>query len=169
MRNVVIVDACRTAVGSFGGSLRPLKADALARAVMIAALERTGLEPGQVDEIFLGHCRSPPIVPTPPVCRPSGRHTGDGARQHGDVCMRLRYAGSKLRLQRHTHRTGSGSVGRRHRKHVQCYFLSVRRSLGSGYGNHSAEGLSHGGPILFPAPGHLWQVQHGYYGRKYCR
>ena len=28
---------------------------------------------------------------------------------------------------------------------------------------------SHGGPILFPAPGHLWQVQHGYYGRKYCR
>ena len=57
MRNVVIVDACRTAVGSFGGSLRPLKADALARAVMIAALERTGLEPGQVDEIFLGHCR----------------------------------------------------------------------------------------------------------------
>ena len=43
MRNVVIVDACRTAVGSFGGSLRPLKADALARAVMIAALERKEL------------------------------------------------------------------------------------------------------------------------------
>lgn len=57
MRDVVIVDACRTAVGSFGSSLKPLKADALARAVMTAALERTGLEPGQVDEVFLGHCR----------------------------------------------------------------------------------------------------------------
>ena len=70
MRNVVIVDACRTAVGSFGGSLRPLKADALARAVMIAALERTGLEPGQVDEIFLVTVGSPPIVPTPPGMPP---------------------------------------------------------------------------------------------------
>lgn len=75
MRNVVIVDACRTAVGSFGGSLRPLKADALARAVMIAALERTGLEPGQVDEIFLGHCRQSSDCSNTPGSRPSGRHT----------------------------------------------------------------------------------------------
>ena len=35
MRDVVIVDACRTAVGSFGSSLKPLKADALARAALL--------------------------------------------------------------------------------------------------------------------------------------
>lgn len=57
MRNVVIVDACRTAVGKFGGTLRPLNAEALAAAVLKGVLDRTGLEPGRVDEVIMGHCR----------------------------------------------------------------------------------------------------------------
>lgn len=60
MRNVVIMGTCRTAVGSFRGSLRPLKANALARAVIITTLEHVGLEPGQMDEIFLSHCWQSP-------------------------------------------------------------------------------------------------------------
>ena len=160
MRNVVIVDACRTAVGSFGGSLRPLKADALARAVMIAALERTGLEPGQVDEIFLGHCRQSSDCSN--TARYAALLAGIPETVPASTVMCACASGMlAVNCGFNAIRTGQDQV--------QCYFLSVRRSLGSGYGNHSAEGLSHGGPILFPAPGHLWQVQHGYYGRKYCR
>jgi len=52
--NVVIVAALRTAVGGFGGSLASLPATALGTAVVKALLEKTGLEPGQVDEVILG-------------------------------------------------------------------------------------------------------------------
>lgn len=57
LRDVVIVDACRTAVGRFGGSLKPLKAHDLATAVIKGLLERTGLDPALVTEVILGQCR----------------------------------------------------------------------------------------------------------------
>jgi acetyl-CoA C-acetyltransferase len=52
--NVVIVAAVRTPVGNFGGSLSSLPATALGAAVIKALLERTGLEPDQIDEVILG-------------------------------------------------------------------------------------------------------------------
>ncbi len=57
MRDVVIIDACRTAVGNMGGSLKPLTPDDLACAVMTGTLKRAGIEPAMVDEVILGHCR----------------------------------------------------------------------------------------------------------------
>ncbi|MBQ8974654.1 MAG: hypothetical protein IJ072_02885 [Oscillospiraceae bacterium] len=57
MRNVVIVDACRTAVGSMGGSLKPLSAYDLACAVMKGSLDRTGIDPKEIDEVIMGQCR----------------------------------------------------------------------------------------------------------------
>jgi acetyl-CoA C-acetyltransferase len=51
---IVIVAAARTAVGSFGGSLAALSATQLGAAVLKALLERTGVAPGQVDEVILG-------------------------------------------------------------------------------------------------------------------
>ena len=53
-QRIVIVDAGRTAVGNFGGSLASLPATALGTAVIRALLERTGLAPDQVDEVILG-------------------------------------------------------------------------------------------------------------------
>ena len=55
--NVVIVEACRTAVGKFGGTLKPLNAANLATEGMKAALERSGVEPGMVGEVDFGQCR----------------------------------------------------------------------------------------------------------------
>jgi acetyl-CoA C-acetyltransferase len=52
--NVVIVAAARTPVGSFGGSLASLPATALGATVVKALLEKTGLDPEQVDEVILG-------------------------------------------------------------------------------------------------------------------
>ena len=57
MKNVVIVEACRTAVGKFGGSLQPLSAADLAVSVMKAALERSGVEASAIDEVDFGQCR----------------------------------------------------------------------------------------------------------------
>lgn len=57
MKDVVIVEAVRTAVGTFGGTLKPLNADVLAAEVMSAAVERAGVEKGIVEEICFGHCR----------------------------------------------------------------------------------------------------------------
>lgn len=57
MRDVYIVDACRTAIGKFGGTLKPLNADALATTVMKASVERSGVPADQIDEVIFGHCR----------------------------------------------------------------------------------------------------------------
>ena len=57
MREAVILEACRTAVGKFGGSLKPWNADRLAAEVMKGALERSGIPGGELDEVIFGHCR----------------------------------------------------------------------------------------------------------------
>ncbi|MGF2688196.1 acetyl-CoA C-acetyltransferase [Marinobacter sp. DUT-3] len=54
MRDVVIVAAKRTAVGSFGGGLSSLRADQLGSAVIKALLEETGVPAGQINEVVLG-------------------------------------------------------------------------------------------------------------------
>ncbi len=57
MRNVVITEACRTAVGKFGGTLKPLNADDLAVCVMQGVLDRSGIAAEEIDEVIMGHCR----------------------------------------------------------------------------------------------------------------
>lgn len=54
MRDVVIVAAKRTAVGSFGGGLSSLRADQLGTAVIKAILEDTGVAGDQISEVVLG-------------------------------------------------------------------------------------------------------------------
>ena len=53
-QNIVIVDAARTAVGSFGGSLAGIPAHELGAKVIQGLLERTGVKPEQIDEVILG-------------------------------------------------------------------------------------------------------------------
>ena len=57
MKNAVIVEACRTAVGSMGGALRPLSATDLATTVVKGLLDRSGIDPNEIDEVILGQCR----------------------------------------------------------------------------------------------------------------
>ena len=54
MRNVVIVAAKRTAVGSFLGSLAKIPAPELGAIVIKALLEETGVKPEQVSEVIMG-------------------------------------------------------------------------------------------------------------------
>jgi acetyl-CoA C-acetyltransferase len=52
--DVVIVGAARTPVGSFSGGLSSLPAHELGKIAIQAALQRAGVEPGQVSEVILG-------------------------------------------------------------------------------------------------------------------
>lgn len=54
MREVVIVSAARTAIGSFGGTLKDVSTRELGATVIKAAVERAGLKPEQVDEVIMG-------------------------------------------------------------------------------------------------------------------
>ncbi|WP_273207402.1 acetyl-CoA C-acetyltransferase [Marinobacter subterrani] len=54
MRDVVIVAARRTAIGTFGGGLASLSADQLGTAVIKALLEETGVAGDQINEVVLG-------------------------------------------------------------------------------------------------------------------
>ncbi|MFY9257462.1 MAG: acetyl-CoA C-acetyltransferase [Dethiobacteria bacterium] len=54
MKEVVVVSAVRTAVGTFGGSLRDLPAVELGGIVIQSAIERAGLNPEDVDEVLMG-------------------------------------------------------------------------------------------------------------------
>jgi acetyl-CoA C-acetyltransferase len=52
--NIVIVAAARTAVGNFGGSLAGVSASEMGARVIKGLLEKTGVDPQQVDEVILG-------------------------------------------------------------------------------------------------------------------
>lgn len=55
MRDVVIVSAVRTAIGSFGGSLKDIPAPELGAIVIKEALKRAKIKPEMVDEVILGN------------------------------------------------------------------------------------------------------------------
>jgi acetyl-CoA C-acetyltransferase len=51
----VVTSIARTPLGRFGGALAPLQAVQLGGVAIAAALERAGLPPEQVDEVYFGH------------------------------------------------------------------------------------------------------------------
>ena len=54
MKDLYIVNCCRTAIGSFGGSLKGVPAADLGAIVVKEALNRAGMKPEQVDELMFG-------------------------------------------------------------------------------------------------------------------
>jgi len=55
MTDIVILDGARTAIGTFGGSLANTAPIDLATTASKAAMERSGVEPGQIDNVVFGH------------------------------------------------------------------------------------------------------------------
>ncbi|HCW23267.1 MAG TPA: acetyl-CoA C-acyltransferase [Lachnospiraceae bacterium] len=54
-RKVVLAGACRTAIGKFNGTLKDTPATALGTIVIKEALNRAGVRPDQVDEVYMGN------------------------------------------------------------------------------------------------------------------
>ena len=59
MKDVVIVSACRTAIGAFGGTLKDSHAATIAGAVMKAAVERAGIDAALIEDVRYGCCMEP--------------------------------------------------------------------------------------------------------------
>ena len=58
MRKVYIVDGKRTAIGKFLGSLSTVKPGDMTAQVMKAVMADTGVDPAQIDEVFVAHQHS---------------------------------------------------------------------------------------------------------------
>jgi len=54
MRDALIVEAVRTPMGKRGGALSTLRAEELAAAPLSAIVRRTGIDPGEVEDVALG-------------------------------------------------------------------------------------------------------------------
>jgi len=59
MKDVVIVSACRTAIGTFGGTLKDVIAARLGSITMKEAVKRAGIDPAMIDDVRFGCCMDP--------------------------------------------------------------------------------------------------------------
>jgi len=59
MDDVIIASACRTAIGTFGGTLRDSHAATIAGVTMKAAIQRAGIDPSIIDDVRYGCCMEP--------------------------------------------------------------------------------------------------------------
>lgn len=57
MQEVVIVEALRTAVGKLGGTLKDITPDLLGAHLITALIEKTAIEPDEIDEVILGQAK----------------------------------------------------------------------------------------------------------------
>jgi acetyl-CoA C-acetyltransferase len=53
---VAILSAVRTAIGTFGGQYKDVPANELGVVAAKAAMERAGVEPGELGDVLVGHC-----------------------------------------------------------------------------------------------------------------
>jgi len=65
MKEVYIVSATRTPIGSFGGSLASLSATQLGALAIKSAVEKSGLKPEQIQEVFMGNVMSANVGQAP--------------------------------------------------------------------------------------------------------
>jgi 3-oxoadipyl-CoA thiolase len=54
MPEAVIINAVRTPIGALGGALSPVRPDDLAALILKAIVERTGIDPAMIEEIYMG-------------------------------------------------------------------------------------------------------------------
>ncbi len=59
MTDVVIISACRTAIGAFGGTLRDMHASSIMAVPMKAAVEKAGIAPDVINDVRFGSCLNP--------------------------------------------------------------------------------------------------------------
>ncbi|MFI5161536.1 MAG: acetyl-CoA C-acyltransferase [Sphingobacteriales bacterium] len=65
MKEVYIVSATRTPIGSFGGALASLSATQLGAVAIKAAVEKAGLKPAQIQEVYMGNVLSANVGQAP--------------------------------------------------------------------------------------------------------
>jgi len=61
-REILLVGAARTAIGTFGGSLKDVPMRTLATTAVRAAIARSGVEPDRIGHVVMGN-----VIPTEPA------------------------------------------------------------------------------------------------------
>ncbi|MEN6350479.1 MAG: acetyl-CoA C-acyltransferase [Syntrophomonas sp.] len=56
LNEVVMVSACRTPIGDYGGTLQSIRANELSKLTIAEAIKRAGIEPSVVDDLVMGMC-----------------------------------------------------------------------------------------------------------------
>ena len=92
MKDLYVVNCCRTAIGSFGGSLKNTPAAEMGAIVVKEALKRANVAPENVDELMFGCILT---AGSGPERGPSGLHQGRypllRSRLHRGHGLRLRH------------------------------------------------------------------------------
>jgi len=65
LNDIVIISACRTAMGKFGGTLKDIPSFDIGGVAIKAAIERAKINPSQIDDVILGSCRQAGNGPNP--------------------------------------------------------------------------------------------------------
>src|SRR5688500_18407309 len=165
MRDAVICEPVRTAVGAFGGSLRDVPAHALAATVIGALMERTALPPDAVDDVVLGHCY--PTMDAPAIGRVAALDAGLPVsvtglqldRRCGSGLQAVLYAAMQVRA-------GASDVvlagGAESMSGASFYSASMRWGAKAGPGVLLHDSLARGrvtaGGINFPVPGGMLET-----------
>jgi len=74
MPEAVICAPLRTPVGRYGGALKEHSVQALGATVLAALVERTGIDPAEVDDVIFGHCY--PSSEAPAIARVAALDAG---------------------------------------------------------------------------------------------
>ena len=114
MKDVYIVAAVRTPIGSFGGGLSGFTAVQLGAKAIKGALEKIGVDAGAVDEVFFGNVISANLGQAP--ARQAAVEAGIGynvpCTTVNKVCSSVDYVGTR-----------GCHCYRWYGKHVECSFL----------------------------------------------
>ena len=78
MRKAVVISGVRTPIGRYGGALSHVRPDDLAALVVSAAVERAGVEPSEIDDVYFGaptrRVRTTGTSRAWPCCLPGSRN-----------------------------------------------------------------------------------------------
>ena len=73
MKEVYIISAVRTPIGSFGGNLSTVSATRLGATAIRAAVEKAAIKPADVQEVFMGNVLSANLGQAPATLIPANR------------------------------------------------------------------------------------------------
>jgi acetyl-CoA acetyltransferase len=98
MSRAVVLAAVRTPVGRYGGALADVRPDDLAATAIAAAVERSGVDPAEIEDVYFGAANQAG-EDNRNVARMAGRRPARvGRRRHAQPALRLGALGRRLRV-----------------------------------------------------------------------
>lgn len=155
MNEVVIVSAVRTPIGSFGGALADLSATKLGSIAIKGAMEKAGLDPKEVNEVYMGNVISANLGQAP--TRQAALGAGIGQNVPCTTINKVCSSGMKaVMIGAQSIMTGQNDVviagGMESMTNVPYYIPKARYGYKYGHGQ-LIDGLMHDG---------LWEIYNGF-------